>query len=330
MDELNLRKVTEDDRKNLPTMSYSKLDMFINCPKRFQKRYMLGKRPEGQTISLELGSILHKGLEMKGNYILSGESVDYDAITKAVMDGCDEETEKNSDHIHGVNEIKTIYFEDWMKSFEDSVNYQQKIELYMADVLPTRMEDVDWEIVGVEIPFEYVYNDQCIVHGFIDRIDRKKDAPEVLKVVDYKTSKKVFPDNKIKTPLQMIIYDLACKFMYGVLPQHHEYDFVLLNEKQTTEDGVCSKGYLKRGLKKIDDVLGKIKVAEATNEFPPYPSPLCYWCSFPPMTHTPNADKQFSGDCQYYSLWTPEHKQYAVNEKYIPGEPEKEQRKLVF
>ena len=158
VDELNLREVTEDDRKNLPTMSYSKLDMFINCPKRFQKRYMLGKRPEGQTISLELGSILHKGLEMKGNYILSGESVDYDTITKAVMDGCDEETEKNSDHLHGVNEIKTIYFEDWMKSFEDSVNYQQKIELYMADVLPTRMEDVAWEIVGVEIPFEYVYN----------------------------------------------------------------------------------------------------------------------------------------------------------------------------
>ena len=321
-----------EDRGVLPTMSYSKIDTFENCQRRFEKQYVQRLRGEGSTIALELGSILHKGLEMKGNYLINKEDVDYDEIQNAVLNGCDEETEKDSGHMNGINEIKAAYSDEWLKSLEDTENmsYPQKIDIYLKEVLPTRMEDPNWEVIGVEVPFEYVYDNRCIVHGFIDRIDRRVDDESILRVVDYKSSKKVFIDSKIKTPLQMIVYDLACLQIYGVIPQYHEYDFILLNQKQASEDGVCSKGYLNRGLKKINNLLDKIDEAEAKGEYPPSPTPLCYWCPYAPIIHTPNADKKYGGECQYYSLWIPEHKQFAVNQPYVPGEPEKVVRKLVF
>lgn len=328
-----LRAVKEEDRGKLLTTSYSKFDTFNNCQRRYKKNYEDKLRTDSATLPLELGSILHKGLELKGDYIVKGEDVDYDYIKKVVMDGCDEQTEKDKTHLYGVNEIKQRYESVWVASMEDPefMSYPEKINIYLDQVLPSRMEDVEWTIKGTEIPFEFVYDEKCIIHGFIDRIDEKKEQDKtILKVVDYKSSKKVFDVSKIKTPLQMVIYDLACLFMYGTLPEKHEYDFILLNKKQTTEDGVCSKGYLKRGLKKIDAILEKIDKAKKENYYPPSPTPLCYWCPYPDKTHTPNADEKYGGECQYYSLWTPENKIFKTNQEFIPGEEEKPKRKLVF
>ena len=75
--------------------------------------------------------------------------------------------------------------------------------------------------------------------------------------------------------------------------------------------------------------MDKIDQAKKDNEYPPSPTPLCYWCPYPDKTHTPNADKKYGGECQYYSLWKPENKVFTVNQEYIPGE-EKPKRKLVF
>lgn len=280
--------------------------------------------PDVQNISLDMGSILHKGLELKGNYLINKEPVDYDEIKSILYQGSTEETEKDKEKITGLNEIKTIYFNDW-------ANYDEKIKLFFDKVLPTRINDDGWEVLGCEVPFEFVYDEKCIIHGFIDRVDHKFiDNEEVLRITDYKSSKKVFDDSKIKTPLQMVTYDLACLFIYDILPTYHEYDFILLDQKQTSDTGVCTKGYLKRGLKKLDGLLKQIKDMEAEENYAPCPTPLCYWCPYAPKSHTPFADGHFGNNCEYYSLWTPDNKTFQVNKKYVPGETETEKRKLVF
>lgn len=53
---------------------------------------------------------------------------------------------------------------------------------------------------------------------------------------------------------------------------------------------------------------------EIKGEYPPKPTPLCYWCPF--HSTSPNADPKFSGLCQYHSLWTPEKKSFAVLNPY--------------
>lgn len=263
-------------------------------------------------------------MELKGRYKFQNEEVDYDEIINTVFQGCEEKTDKGTERLIGIDAIKEKYDEDWNKIDESSgMTYDEKMDIYFHEVLPSRMEDDEWIIAGTEIKFEFVYDDRCIIHGFIDRVDAKisEDGKiQELGVIDYKSSKKVFRDADIKTPLQMIIYDLACLQIYGILPTYHEYDFVLLNQKQTTKTGVCTKGYLNRGLKKIDKTLDSIEECAKLEVFEPSPTPLCYWCEFADRSHTPNADPQFAGDCPYYSLWTPLNKNFRVNKEYTPNE----------
>lgn len=221
-----------------------------------------------------------------------------------LYEGLKEKNEK----ITGINEIKKIYFEQWYK--KDSVsnlNYEEKLQLFLNEVLKKEINDC--EVIAVEMPFEFIYQygneKQIIIHGYIDRVDRLPDSS--LKVVDYKTSKKTYESSKLATPLQHVIYGLACFNEFGVLPSEYQYSFILLNEKQNA----CSKGYLKRGLAKLDKLLIQKEEMEKNNCFKPKATPLCYWCDF--HGTSPNAADEFKGLCEYYSLWTPENKTFKTN-----------------
>lgn len=312
-----LRPVEDRDRGKLLTVSYSKLSLKDQCDYRYNLKYNQNNYSNKGSMATAVGSILHKGLELKGRAISEGHKPDLEEIRKIVCKGCDEVTDKGSDHIPGIDDICAMYFADWFSVDENTnMDMNQKMDVFFNEVLPTRMENPAWKIIGTEIAFKFVYDDKCIIHGFIDRVDQLADDPTVLKVVDYKSSKKIFRDADIKTPLQMVTYDLACLYLFGVLPTYHEYDFILLNKIQGTEEGVCSKGYLNRGLKKLDRILDSIASCNMCQIFKPKPSPLCYWCEFASDDYTPNSDDKYAGMCPYHSLWTPDNKIFTVNQKY--------------
>lgn len=320
-----IRPVEDADRGKLLTVSYSKLSLFEHCAMRYKLKYIDGNYSESKTLPLELGTILHKGLEIKGRNKIEEKTVDYDYITTSVVEGCEEKTDKSTSFLPGTKDIKKRYIEDWLIRDENTLmNYDEKLDLYLNVILKDRMEDEDWRVIAVEDSFEFVYDDKVIIHGFIDRIDENTEGK--MKVIDYKSSKKVFRNEDIKTPLQMVIYDLACVFKYGKLPEFHEYDFILLDKKQATEDGVCSSGYLKRGLKKIDRLFELIGEFEKLGVYKPSPTPLCYWCDFAGRNYTPNADERYGGLCPYHSLWTPDNKTFKRNKEWIPGDTKKIRR----
>lgn len=315
-----LRPVEEGDRGKLLTVSYSKLSLKHQCDFRYNLKYNRGNYSNQGSMATAIGSILHKGLELKGRSIMNNEQPDYDEIRKLIYEGCEEETDKGKEKLVGLDDIMAEYLSEWFAIDPNTcMDMNQKIDLYFNDVLPTRMEDNNWKILGTEIGFEFVYDNRCIIHGYIDRLDCKSDNEKILRVTDYKSSKKKFRDEDVKTPLQMVTYDLACLFMHGVIPEYHEYDFILLNEKQTSEDGICSKGYLKRGLKKLDRILDSIAENSITGIYKPSPSPLCYWCEFASSDYSPNIDEKYAGMCPYHSLWTPENKTFKVNQKFEEG-----------
>ena len=73
----------------------------------------------------------------------------------------------------------------WLVTDENtSMNYDEKMNVYF-NVLANRMEDKDWSVKAVEDSFEFVYDNRCIIHGFIDRIDENIHGD--LKVIDYKS-----------------------------------------------------------------------------------------------------------------------------------------------
>lgn len=337
-----LRKVEDVDRKNLRTVSYSKLDTLESCTRKYDSKYNKKLYAEQNAIHLDIGTLCHKILEIKGRMKIAGDDVDYEYLKSIFKDGVQEITDKGQAMIIGTEAIKQKYgFEKWFEPDNASgMNYEQKCEVFLNKVLPNAIEDKNWKCFATEMRFEFVYRygtdnaKEVIIMGFIDRVDIYEDETNGVHfaVCDYKTSKKRFDDKKMATPLQQVIYNIGLFEKYGILPELNLYEFILINERQCG----CTKGYLKRAVKKLDKLLNKIDELEAANNYPPSPTPLCHWCDY--CATNPDADERYKHVCDYYSLWTPENKTFEVHRKWgeVDGwdkpvkKNSKTERKLIF
>jgi DNA helicase-2/ATP-dependent DNA helicase PcrA len=316
-----IRSVTEDDQE-LPVFSYSKLEVFKNCPLQYRYKYIEKKYSQDTSIALELGSLCHYILEQKGKALANGETVDYNKLNDLLMNGVKETNEKTKEELLGVNQLKRKYFEVWHEPDNASgATYDEKIKLF-AQVLHEEMEDTDWIPTYFERPFEFVWDNKVILKGFIDRIDVKDGQ---YKTVDYKTSKKIYEQNKLSTSLQFGIYALAILNDFGTLPVESEYRFILIDNKQYA----LTKGWEKRLIKALDKLFGEIKASEEKKVFIPKATPLCFWCSY--CQTNPEATI-YRNECEYFSKWTPTQKTFEVNKKWnaLENINTAPKRKLVF
>lgn len=318
-----IRPVTEED-KHLPVFSYSKMEVFKNCPLQYRFKYIDKKYSQDTSIALELGSLCHYVLEQKGKMLANNEKVDYDVLNDYLMNGVHETDEKTKEELLGVNQLKKKYFEVWHEADNASgATYDEKIKLF-DKVLHEEMEDTEWKPTYFEKPFAFVWDNKVVIKGFIDRIDERNGE---YKTVDYKTSKKVYDNSKLTTSLQFGIYALAILNEFGSLPIESEYRFILIDDIQYA----LTKGWEKRLIKAMDKVFGDIEASEKKGVFIPKPTPLCHWCSF--CQTNPEATV-FREDCEYFSKWTPNSKTFEVNKKWNALEnistEKKPKRKLVF
>lgn len=316
-----IRPVTDDD-KNLPVFSYSKMEVFKNCPLQYRYKYIEKKYSQDTSIALELGSLCHYVLEQKGKMIVSGETVDYEKLNNILMNGVTETDEKTKEELLGVNQLKRKYFEVWYEADNASgASYDEKIKLF-DKVLHDEMEETDWKPTYFEKPFEFVWDNKVILKGFIDRIDTKDGQ---YRTVDYKTSKKIYEQSKLATSLQFGVYALAILNEFGVLPIESEYRFILIDDKQYA----LTKGWENRLIKAMDKVFGDIEASEKKSVFVPKPSPLCHWCNF--CQTNPEATI-YRNECEYFSKWTPTQKTFEVNKKWnaLENINTAPKRKLVF
>lgn len=316
-----IRPVTEEDIK-LPVFSYSKIEVFKNCPLQYRYKYIDKKYSQDTSIALELGSLCHYVLEQKGRMITAGQNVNYDRLNDILLDGVSEVDEKTKEKLLGVRQLKRKYFEVWHEADNASgASYEDKIKIF-NQVLHNDMEDTDWKPVYFEMPFEFVWDNKVIIKGFIDRIDVKESQ---YRTIDYKTSKKVYEQSKLATSLQFGIYALAILNEFGVLPTESIYRFILIDDEQYA----LTKGWEKRLIKALDKVFGDIETSEKKEVFIPKPSPLCHWCNF--CQTNPEATI-YRNECEYFSKWTPDQKTFEVNKKWnaLENVNTTAKRKLVF
>ncbi len=310
-----IRNTTEEDKKILPMYSYSGLSMFKHCPYQFNLKYNEDKRADESTLALQLGTLLHYVLEQKGKMIQNKAEINYDILWDIMQNGIDDsyrsdDNEKPQEKIKGLDDLKKEYWETWGVPDSEGRTYSEKMVVF-DKILSEEMERDDWKPVLFEHPFEFVYDNKIILHGFIDRVDiNPKNG--VYRVVDYKTNKKPFPDKELPTALQFGIYALAILNEFGVTPVEFQYRLILLDKDQYA----LSNGWEKRIITAMDGLVNDLDARKASGEWTPKPTPLCHWCSY--CSTNPDA-REYKNECPYYSLWTPNNKTYEVNVKYDPA-----------
>ena len=308
-----IRSVGDKDRETLSKYSYSGLSTLKHCPYQFNLTYNEGKRSSDTSLALQLGTLLHYILEQKGRMLKEKNKVDYGILSDILQNGTDVTDDKTQESIAGLKELKRDYWEIWGVPDSEGRTYNEKIELFLR-VLSKEMENSDWQPYLFEHPFEFVYDDKIILHGFIDRVDRKtitgkEIAGEFYRVIDYKTNKKPYPDKDLKTSLQFGIYALAMLNEFGVVPKEYQYRLILLDQEQKA----LSFGWGKRLIAALDGLVSDLENRKRSGEWTPKPTPLCHWCNF---CATNGDAKQYRNECPFYSLWTPENKTFEVNMKY--------------
>lgn len=278
---------------------------------KYKIKYVDKNYVQSEAIHLDLGNILHKVLEIKYRQIINSEKVDYEYLHKVILEGISEETEKDKgSFLQGLNQIKKKYGDNAFAetNVKSNLSYNDKMTNFYKYLEEDKLEK-DWKPFRVEQDFEFSYNENTVLTGFIDRIDINSEGE--LRVVDYKSSNKVFDHKDLTTPLQMLIYALACENLFNKTPVEYQYDMILLGEKQSA----CTKGYYNRGIKKLDKILNEIKECEANSIYSPKPTPLCHWCDYS-MTN-PDIPFYLENICEYYCLWTPDNKTFQKNKEFI-------------
>lgn len=295
-----IRPVTQQDKKNLPTYSHSRLETFENCPYKYNLQYEQKKRPQESSLALELGTICHRVYEVGAQMWLKGH-VDYDDLFFLLEYG---DLDKK---ILGINDLSKKYFEDWFEIDSEGHSYKWKIDKFKTGLVNYFNELKEWKPYKQEYPFEFVFNNRAIIMGYIDAI-LINDKNE-LYCLDYKTSKKPFPDSKIPTSQQFSIYCMAILNDFDKLPIQCDYKFILLNIDQNA----LTTGFSKRIVKKLNTMMDKIDSNKKSGVWIPNPSPLCWYCSY--NKNNPK-NQDYKNECNYYSLWSPTDKRWDVNRRF--------------
>lgn len=315
-----IRPVTEEDRDKLRKFSYSGLSCLKQCPYQFNLTYNEGKRSSDTSLALQMGTLLHYILEQKGKMLTNtylypngdknNGKVDYNTLSGILQNGTVITDEKTKEEIIGLKNLKKVYWETWGVPDSEGRTYEQKIDTFLK-VLSDEMEDDDWEPYLFEHPFEFVYDDKIILHGFIDRVDRKRTIKGSYdyRVVDYKTNKKLYDVKDLATSLQFGIYALGMLNEFDIVPVEYVYRLILLDKKQEA----LTLGWQKRLITALDKLVKDLEERQANDEWTPKPTPLCHWCNF---CKTNSDAKQYKNECPYHSLWTPENKTFEVNAAY--------------
>ena len=231
-------------------LSFTRVDTFERCPRLFRYQYVDGL-PQAPAPQLSFGSSIHAVLEWL-----------YDRKLPVLPP---------------LEEMLQVLFDRWDSTGYAEVGREEQLRAYEhAREVITRFHD-RVTAAGFRLPaateawFELPVGADIIVVGAVDRIDVDDDG--ALHVIDYKTNRRARTRAQVRSSLQLAIYALATRELYGRLPATVALDFVvpgMLVEVPIGEldlDGVPGR---------LEDVARRIRTGEDT----PTPHRLCDWCDF--------------------------------------------------
>jgi RecB family exonuclease len=227
-------------------LSYSSINTYETCPAKFKFQYE-DRLPQARSPALAFGDSLHRALHVFHNRpvpvapALAELHEMLDAVW--VSDGFSSESEERMYRDHG-EQVLAQYHN------ENAAEYR----------IPAALEHrFTIEVEGVEIG------------GVIDRMDRIPGGG--YEIIDYKTNRRLPPQARIDRDLQLSVYHLAAKQVWGIEPERLTLYYLLPGQRMTTARTSTDVDELRRRI-------GIVAERIAAGKFEPRQNPLCDWCDY--------------------------------------------------
>lgn len=227
-------------------LSYSSMNTYELCPAKFKFQYE-DRVPQGRSAALSFGDSLHRALHLFHNRPVPVppsidellEMLDACWVSEGFVDASEERTYVD----HGRQVLSQYYREN-----ADDYRIPAALEFRFT---------IDVEGVALS--------------GVIDRMDRIPGGG--YEIVDYKTNRRLPPQARIDQDLQLSIYHMAAREIWGIEPERLTLYYLLPGQRMTTV----------RTPRDVDELRRRIGVVAERIEaglFEPRQNPLCDWCEY--------------------------------------------------
>jgi RecB family exonuclease len=230
-------------------LSYSSIDTYETCPAKYRFQYE-DRLPRSPSPALAFGDSLHRALQRFHNRPVpvapSLQELDEMLESVWVSDGFVNASEERAYLDHG-RQVLAQYHRDNAASYRIPAALEYRFTI---------------EVEGVELS------------GVIDRMDRIPGGG--YEIIDYKTNRRLPPQERIDRDLQLSIYHLAARQVWGIEPERLTLYYLLPGQRMSTARNGRTVDELRR---RISTVAERI----SAGRFEPRSNPLCDWCDYRPL-----------------------------------------------
>jgi RecB family exonuclease len=227
-------------------LSYSSINTYETCPAKFKFQYE-DRVPQAPSPALSFGDSLHRALHLFHDRPVPVppplEELHEMLEISWVSEGFGSESEERMYRDHG-RQVLAQYHHETAPSYRIPAALEFRFRI---------------EVEGVELA------------GVIDRMDRIPGGG--YEIIDYKTNRRLPPQARIDRDLQLAVYHLAAKKIWGIEPERLTLHYLLPGQRMTT---VRTAGDVDELRRRIATVAERI----AAGKFEPRQNPLCDWCEY--------------------------------------------------
>lgn len=217
------------------SLSASKVDCFMGCPRLFLYRYLRKPFDIQENKYFALGNLVHKTLEVFhliaqfGTMVVptttaTGQRAPFDPTQAA-------ELMKYAFYVAMQQEGSEYKFRLGILSKEDLQSAKNMLKNYL--------KTVNWNATTVGVEIKFIIDIEGIeVHGKIDRVELDGN---VLRIIDYKTNKRPYSEKEVEESVQLSTYSRWVEQSKNKIMEHfgvesiipkYEYNFLLSQKKR--------------------------------------------------------------------------------------------------
>jgi len=227
-------------------LSYSSINTYETCPAKYRFQYEDGL-PSAPSPALSFGDSLHQALHR------------FHSRPVPVAPSLDE--------LHEI--LDAVWVSDGFRDVSEEQTYLAHGRQVLAQY---HRENADSYRIPAALEFRFQIEVEGVaVSGVIDRMDRIPGGG--YEIIDYKTNRRLPPQSRIDEDLQLSIYAMAAREVWGIEPERLTLYYLLPGQRMSTTRSAKDLDELRR---RIATVAQRIEAAK----FEPRQNPLCDWCNF--------------------------------------------------